>query len=62
MGRMAEQWEEIRQERREWEDDPIAQEEYEQWCKENDCKWSQRYPADSEPVDSGLQQGEEHGF
>lgn len=63
MGRMAELWEEQRQELDEWENDPIAQLEYQQWCEEQDASWERRYPAEREPVDCGLQPtGEEHGF
>lgn len=62
MGRCAEQWEEIRQERQEWDNDPVAQEEYQQWLDENEGTWEQRYPSERRDLDWGLQQGDEHGF
>lgn len=50
MGRMAEMWEEQRQEMDEWENDPVAQEEYAQWCEEQEGTWEKRHPNENEPI------------
>lgn len=34
MGRNAERWEELRQERNEWEEDEVAQQEYAEYLKQ----------------------------
>ena len=52
MSRMSELHRQMYDEAEEWANDPIAQQEYQEWEESQKLTWSGRYPDEQEPLEA----------